>query len=417
LKVLIIGGGGREHAIAVALATSMPPSAIHVAPGNAGIARSFPCLALRSHREILDWCLGHRPRFVVFGPEQPLAEGLSDLLASHGIPCVGPSQAAARIETSKVFAKGLMAGHNIPTAEYTAFTDSAPALEYLRQQNSYPVVLKADGLAAGKGVVIVHNLDEAEAALGQLSGLGSSIIVEEFLSGWEASLFVITDGTSFKTTLFAQDYKQAFDGDQGPNTGGMGACCPIPEAEPYRERIEHDIVSPTLEAMKAEGCPYRGFLYCGLMITPEGPKVLEFNCRLGDPETQALLPLLDTPFEDICRTIADGTVGDLILKWKDLHSVCVVLAARGYPGAYEKGDPITIGEESCCLAMYSGVAESGGRLVTNGGRVMSLVALAGSVEEARLQAYRCVEAVDFRSKYYRKDISLRNNKLIEVDCL
>jgi len=405
LKVLIIGSGGREHALAAALAQDRHE--VLVAPGNAGIAREFDCLPLTSVSEVLSWCRKSHPAFVVIGPEQPLAEGWADILAEAGIPCVGPSQAAARIESSKIFAKDLMARHHIPTASCRCFPDTAAAREYILSLQKFPIVIKADGLFAGKGVTIATTEEEALQAL---SALSAKIVVEEFLSGWEVSLFAITDGESFQTTLFAQDHKQLLDGDAGPNTGGMGAYCPVPEAEPYRKRIEDSVIAPILKAMLDEGCPYRGFLYCGLMITPQGPKVLEFNCRLGDPETQALLPLLETPFTEVCEAILEKRVKDLKLVWSHQSSVCVVLASRGYPGKYQTGYPLTF-QASQCLTRFSGVTKTDAGLVTSGGRVMALVGLGKDTDEARRRVYRDIEAVEFEGKHYRRDIALRKNVL------
>jgi len=414
LKILIIGGGGREHAIADAFAQHEAAADIFLAPGNAGLAREFPCLPLRSNTEILDWCQREQPGLVFIGPEKPLAEGLADRLSEHGIPCVGPSQAAARLETSKIFAKALMAKHSIPTATYASFSDHPSALEYIRGQGKFPLVVKADGLAAGKGVVIAGDVDEAcKAVAGFAKNIGPDcgIVVEEYLRGWEVSLFVVTDGTSFQTTPFAQDHKQLGEGDTGPNTGGMGAFCPVPEAEPWRNQIEGQIVSPILAALRAEGCPYRGWLYCGLMITSSGPKVLEFNCRLGDPEAQALLPLLLTPLREVCSAITEGWVDKLQLKWSGQSAICVVLASQGYPGSFVKGHSISISPRLGGRIYFSGVGEIDGNLVTGGGRVLSLVALGNDIEAARRKVYQDLDAVKFSGKTFRGDISRRNNTL------
>ena len=339
MKVLIVGSGGREHSLAEAFARDINKKDIYVAPGNGGIALDYKCLPLRSKEEIVKWCKENRPELVMVGPEQYLAEGLSNSLNAEGIPCVGPSQEAARIESSKIFAKTLMTKYHIPTASYVAFEDKDQALAYVRYMGTYPLVIKANGLAAGKGVIIADSQKEAENAI---QNLGNKIVVEEYLKGWEVSLFVITDGKDYKTTIFSQDHKQLGENDTGPNTGGMGAFAPVKEAEHYREQIEKQIIAPTLEALNAEGCPYRGFLYCGLMITADGPKVLEFNCRLGDPETQAILPLLQTSFTDICYAILNNKVSDLELQWSPQSSVCVVLASQGYPGTFPTGFPIII---------------------------------------------------------------------------
>ena len=408
MKVLIVGSGGREHSLAEAFARDINKSDIYVAPGNGGIALDYKCLPLRSKEEIVKWCRENHPELVMVGPEQYLAEGLSNSLNAEGIPCVGPSQEAARIESSKIFAKTLMTKYHIPTASYVAFEDKDQALAYVRYMGTYPLVIKANGLAAGKGVIIADSQKEAENAI---QNLGNKIVVEEYLKGWEVSLFVITDGKDYKTTIFSQDHKQLGENDTGPNTGGMGAFAPVKEAEHYREQIEKQIIAPTLEALNAEGCPYRGFLYCGLMITADGPKVLEFNCRLGDPETQAILPLLQTSFTDICYAILNNKVSDLELQWSPQSSVCVVLASQGYPGTFPTGFPIIIKSSIDSKIFYAGVENRDGQLITSGGRVLSLVALGKNLSEARRKVYKDVNKVDFNGKYFRRDISLRKNKL------
>lgn len=408
MKVLIVGSGGREHSLAEAFARDIKKSDIYVAPGNGGIALDYKCLPLRSKEEIVKWCKENRPELVMVGPEQYLAEGLSNSLNAEGIPCVGPSQEAARIESSKIFAKTLMTKYHIPTASYVAFEDKDQALAYVRYMGTYPLVIKANGLAAGKGVIIADSQKEAENAI---QNLGNKIVVEEYLKGWEVSLFVITDGKDYKTTIFSQDHKQLGENDTGPNTGGMGAFAPVKEAEHYREQIEKQIIAPTLEALNAEGCPYRGFLYCGLMITADGPKVLEFNCRLGDPETQAILPLLQTSFTDICYAILNNKVSDLELQWSPQSSVCVVLASQGYPGTFPTGFSIIIKSSINSKIFYAGVENRDGQLITSGGRVLSLVALGKNLSEARRKVYKDVNKVDFNGKYFRRDISLRKNKL------
>ncbi len=406
MKVLIIGSGGREHALAAALAQD--GLEIYVAPGNAGIAREFACLRLQTIEDLVKWCEENHPAYVLFGPEQPLAAGWVDILEEAGIRCVGPTQAAARIESSKAFAKDLMSKCRIPTAAHRFFTNQEHARSYLLSQQNYPLVIKADGLAAGKGVTIAHDLDEALLAIASISG---QIVIEEYLEGWEVSLFAVSDGEYFKTTIFAQDHKQLGEGDTGPNTGGMGAYCPVLEAECHRRKIEDEIIAPTLKALRDEGCPYRGFLYCGLMITSEGPTVLEFNCRLGDPEAQALLPLLETPLAGVCAAIIDHTVKDLNLAWKQQSAVCVVLASRGYPGTCDTGFPIAFTKPLESLIRFGGVADAETGLVTSGGRVLALVGLGDNVSEARERAYRDVSAVAFEGKQFRGDIALRTNVL------
>ena len=411
MNILIIGGGAREHALAATFAKE--DATIWVAPGNAGIAKEFQCLPLSGNSDILNWCREHRPDLVVVGPEQPLAEGLADLLDAAGIACLGPSQAAARIESSKVFAKELMAGLGIPTAAYNTFPNPEQALQWLRFNNGFPVVIKADPLAAGKGVFVVHDEEQARNAMQSITtqlGKECPVLVEEYLQGWEVSLFAITDGLAFCTTPFVQDYKQLGDGDTGPNTGGMGAVCPIWEAEVHRKRISHEIIGPMLKALRDQGCPFRGFLYCGLMITPRGPKVLEFNCRLGDPEAQVLLPLLTTPLTTICAAVLQGGVEDLKIEWNQQHSVCVVLASHGYPGDYAVGHPIQVGDDVSSRVFYGGVAQHNGQLSTQGGRVLSLVSLATDLPTARWQVYSDTALINFEGKTMRKDIGLRANQ-------
>ena len=412
MKVLIIGGGAREHAIAACFARNCGPENITVAPGNAGIAREYNCVDIKTPSSLVQWCSAHAPDLVFFGPEQPLAEGWADLLRSEGIACIGPSRAAARIETSKIFAKDLMRQMNIPTAKSMAFTEPSGAREYIQTNVIYPLVIKADGLAAGKGVIIATDRAEALAALDTLDRIApGGVVLEEYLQGWEASIFAITDGNSFQSTLFAQDHKQLLEGDRGPNTGGMGAWCPVLPAEKYREQVSTEIIAPTLQGLREAGCPFEGFLYCGLMFTKEGPKVIEFNCRLGDPETQALLPLLKTDLTEICQAILEKRVDELHLSWSDSNSVCVVLASEGYPGNSLKGKPIVFDKGITSRIFFSGVAKLDKQLVTNGGRVLSIVAGGENLQQAREKAYADCARVFFEGKILRKDISLRENTL------
>lgn len=415
MKVLIIGSGGREHALAKAFAKSTQVSELKVAPGNPGIALSHDCIPLKSNPEILAWCLKNQPDIVFVGPEQPLAEGLADILRDQGIACIGPSQAAARIETSKIFAKELMQKHGIPTAVYFQTTDHSSARDYLMANDHYPIVLKADGLAAGKGVIIANDMDEALDALDALLPVNidknqSGVVIEEYLLGWEVSLFAFTDGYDFQCTLFSQDHKQLLDHDMGPNTGGMGAFCPVPEAEAYRDEIEKRIVKPVLSALREEDCPFQGVLYCGLMITAQGPRVIEFNCRFGDPETQALLPLLRTDLVDVCRAILDNGLKSLSLEWSDQSTVCVVLASRGYPGTYQSGYPVNITRQDIPVC-FSGVDLLDGMIITKGGRVLSAIGTGNTLSEARAAAYTAADTIEFEGKILRRDIGLRANKL------
>lgn len=412
MKILIIGSGGREHAIAEAFERSPLCSKIVVSPGNAGIAKEYECVALADRRQILDYVKAEGIGMVFVGPEQPIFEGLSDFLREHDIRVLAPSQAAAQLETSKAFAKRIMQKYEVPTANYR-FVQSAVELDQCMQDFSFPIVLKADGLAAGKGVIICEDESDLVRASVELFGQEAGrngILVEEFLTGWETSLFAFCDGTDFVTSLFSQDHKQLYDGDKGPNTGGMGAICPIPEAEAYRKNIEGEILRPVLRAMRDEGIPYEGVLYLGLMITPEGPKVIEFNCRFGDPETQVVLPLMETDFVELCSAIIDHKIRNQKLSWKSAHAIAVVAAAPGYPGSYPKGIPISVPDIESNV-IYAGVCEGESGLQSSGGRVLALVKVAESAREAREAVYRDMDAIDFPDKVYRRDIGQRNNQL------
>lgn len=408
MKVLIIGSGGREHALARSFAQSGNISELYVAPGNAGIALQFPCVELSCTEQIIAFCQNRQIDLVFIGPEKPISEGLSDALRAASLNVVAPSMAAARLETSKGFAKELMLCHRIPTARYYKLAKD-DELNQACQELGFPLVLKADGLAAGKGVIIASNPEEASSAYLTLANNGQGVIAEEYLTGWEVSLFAITDGVSFQTTVFAQDHKQLCDHDTGPNTGGMGAYAPVPEAEPYRREIETRIVAPVLQAMRDIGCPYQGILYIGLMITKDGPKVVEFNCRWGDPEAQVVLPLLETELSEICSAIVNCKVDKLKLKFKTTTALAVVLASAGYPFEYQQGTPIHIANQVMDKVLFSGVAASEKGLVTAGGRVLCLTCLGSTLAEAREIAYQNLKLVHFEGHTYRKDIGLRTN--------
>ncbi len=416
MKVLIIGSGGREHAIADAFSRSTKVDRIYVSPGNAGIAREFETVNLPSHPDVYNFCITQHIDLVFIGPEIPIEQGLSDYLRANGIPVFSPSRAAGRIESSKIFAKNLMHSAGIPTARYCVVTSYESACE-AATDFGFPLVIKADGLAAGKGVLIVNSKAEAlqvfrDLMLDKLLGnAGSELVLEEFLQGWEVSLFAITDGVNFQTMLFTQDHKQLQDHDLGPNTGGMGAYAPVPEAEIYRQDIEERIISPILEALRAEDCLYQGVLYCGLMITRDGPKVIEFNCRFGDPETQAVLPLLNTDFMDVCLAVAEAKVDQLKLCWKTDTAVCVVLASAGYPGKYNPGYIIEISGNPSTKVYFAGVESDGKNLITKGGRVLNVVSMANDLSAARDVVYRDIQNIDFEGKTYRRDIGLRVNKI------
>ncbi|PKN73049.1 MAG: phosphoribosylamine--glycine ligase [Candidatus Cloacimonetes bacterium HGW-Cloacimonetes-3] len=421
MTVLIIGSGGREHALAESFARCGAISKVIVAPGNAGIALQYPCVPLNSLPEIREYCLEKDIGMVFIGSEQPIADGLSDYLREAGLNVIAPSRHAAQLESSKIFAKELMHKWNIPTAKYRVLTHEDQSEQYLSEFN-FPVVVKADGLAAGKGVYICKSRKEAEEAIrslfssftnkpNDLQRTDRGVVLEEFLSGWEVSLFAISDGLNFASTVFAQDHKQAFDNDLGPNTGGMGAYAPVPEAEVYRKQIEEEIITPTLAAMRDIGYPYEGILYCGLMITTEGPKVIEFNCRFGDPEAEVLLPLLDNDLLDICQAILNRKVYKLNLKFKQATALGVVLASIGYPGDFEKGITISQPMPIPSRTYFSGVAEGSSGLVTSGGRVMCVVGVGDDLAAARKQAYRRIDDINYETKYCRSDIGLRKNCL------
>lgn len=415
MKILIVGGGGREHAVAECFARSEQVTQVYVCPGNAGIARQYKCISLPDHPSILHFCKSEDIHMVFIGPEQAIAEGLSDYLEAAGLAVLAPSKQAAMLETSKMFAKDLMNKAGIPTAKYfKAFTlkEAFDALSGF----ALPVVIKADGLAAGKGVTVAFSSSEAMAAIsdifgseGKLNNVGA--VIEEYLSGWEVSLFAFCDGEEFQSTLFAQDHKQIYDNDKGPNTGGMGAFCPVPEAEVYRKQIEDEIIRPVLKIMKSNGAPYKGILYCGLMITKEGPKVIEFNCRLGDPEAEVLLPLIETDFVDVCTAMIYGNISEMKLQFKKATAVGVVMASKGYPGSFEKGYPILMSELDKEGIYYSGVAASEHGLVTAGGRVLCIVGIGDSLVSARDKAYAHLKNIEFENACYRSDIGLRNNYL------
>ncbi|HZP36989.1 MAG TPA: phosphoribosylamine--glycine ligase [Methylomirabilota bacterium] len=414
--VLLVGGGGREHALAWKLAQSPGLGRLIAAPGNPGIAAHARCVPVKDTAldELVALARQERPDLVVVGPEAPLAMGLADRLRAAGFPVFGGSAAAARLESSKAFAKDLMARHRIPTARFETFCDAAAARAFCRKLGA-PLVVKADGLAAGKGVLICRSLEEADAAVARclearaFGDSGLTVVVEEFLEGEEASFFALSDGTAVLPLAAAQDHKTVWDGDRGPNTGGMGAYSPAPVMDPAMEaRVMAEIVRPTIAAMAAEGTPYTGVLYVGLMITREGPKVIEFNCRFGDPECQVLMPRLE---EDVLALLLAAATGKGLppsLAWSRRTSVCVVMASAGYPGSHETGKAITGLEEAAAqpgvTIFHAGTARAGGALVTAGGRVLGVQALGDDVAAAIRNAYAAVERIRFDGAHYRRDI-------------
>ena len=415
MNILVIGSGGREHALYWKLSESPQTEQIYAIPGNPGMGTSA-AIALDDHAAILRFVKEHEIGLVVVGPEVPLMNGLVDELEAAGIRAFGPRANAAEIEGSKSFAKDLMKKYGIPTARYEVFTAAEPARAYIRQEGA-PIVVKADGLAAGKGVIVAMTEQEALDAVDAImedhsfGDAGARVVIEEFMEGEEASLLAFTDGTTIRPMISAQDHKCAYDGDRGPNTGGMGTYAPAPVMTPeMTERAVEEILKPTIAAMAKEGRVYRGCLYLGLMVTADGPKVVEFNARFGDPETQVVLPLLDSDLVAIMCACADGTLADVPIRWKDGAAVCVVLASGGYPGHYEKGQEIhglADAEAMGALVFHAGTAMKDGKLVTNGGRVLGVVGRGTDISSAVDSAYAAAAKISFKDAYYRKDIAHR----------
>ena len=415
MNILVIGSGGREHALYWKLSESPQTEQIYAIPGNPGMGASA-AIALEDHAAILRFVKEHEIGLVVVGPEVPLMNGLVDELEAAGIRAFGPRANAAEIEGSKSFAKNLMKKYGIPTARYEVFTAAELARAYIRQEGA-PIVVKADGLAAGKGVIVAMTEQEALDAVNAImedhsfGDAGARVVIEEFMEGEEASLLAFTDGTTIRPMISAQDHKRAYDGDRGPNTGGMGTYAPAPVMTPeMTERAVEEILKPTIAAMAKEGRVYRGCLYLGLMVTSDGPKVVEFNARFGDPETQVVLPLLDSDLVAIMCACADGTLADVPIRWKDGAAVCVVLASGGYPGHYDKGQEIhglADAEAMGALVFHAGTAMKAGKLVTNGGRVLGVVGRGADISSAVDAAYAAATKISFKDAYYRKDIAHR----------
>ncbi len=421
MKVLIIGNGGREHALAWKCAQSEDVVEVLVAPGNAGTAGEHKvrnvALAADDIEALAAFAQGESVALTIIGPEAPLVAGIVDRFDELGLPCFGPSAAAAQLEGSKAFTKDFLARHDIPTAAYQNFTDLDAALSYIREQGA-PIVIKADGLAAGKGVIVATSLAEAEAAAtdmlagGSFGDAGARIVVEEFLDGEEASFIIVTDGTTILPLATSQDHKARDEGDSGPNTGGMGAYSPAPVVTPaIEQRIMGEVIRPTLSGMQADGHPYLGFLYAGLMIMADGtPKVIEFNCRLGDPETQPILARLRSSLTDICAATLDGSLSEQTAQWDSRAALGVVLAAGGYPHDYDKGHPISGLEDAdgdAQKVFHAGTTINGGDIVTSGGRVLCVVGLGDSVAIAASNAYRSVDKIHWQDVYCRRDIGHR----------
>lgn len=416
MNILLLGSGGREHALAWKLAQSPACTRLYAAPGNPGIAEEAECVALAvtDHDAVIAFCREHAIGLVVIGPEAPLVDGLSDSLRAAGVPVFGPSRAAAQLEGSKGFTKDLCARAGIPTAGYVR-TSSLEEARAALARFAAPYVLKADGLAAGKGVVIAASLPEAEAALadmfgGQFGSAGAEVVIEEFMEGEEASFFALTDGTTVVPFGSAQDHKRVGDGDTGPNTGGMGAYSPAPvlTAE-LQARVMAEIVEPTVRTMREDGNPYVGVLYAGLMLTAEGPKLIEYNARFGDPECQVLMMRLASDLVDLMLACAEGRLAGAEAAFRPEAALTVVMAARGYPGTPERGDAISLGtiEASGTKVFHAGTALKDGALVANGGRVLNVTAVARSVTEAQRFAYAAVDAISFPTGFCRRDIGWR----------
>jgi len=423
MNILIIGGGGREHALAWKAAQSSQANVVYVAPGNAGTAREPKvtniAITADDPPDLLQFARDHAIDLTIIGPEVPLALGITDQFTQAGLCCFGPSKAAAQLESSKAFAKDFLARHHIPTARYQSFTDPDAAEAYIREMGA-PVVVKADGLAAGKGVILAQSEDEAIAAMrGMLSGAdfgaaGQRVVIEEFLVGEEASFIVMTDGQHILPLASSQDHKARDNGDRGPNTGGMGAYSPAPVVTPeLHDRIMTEIIEPTVRGMAEEGCRYVGFLYAGVMITADGPKVLEYNCRLGDPETQPLLLRLRSDLVTLCKAALEGRLEKATADWDPRPALGVVMAAAGYPGRYRQGDAISLPAQDEALSddlkiFHAGTVETeDSRIVTHGGRVLCVTALGSTVAAAQNLAYRGVQQVHWDGAYYRTDIGYR----------
>lgn len=430
MKILVVGGGGREHAIIKALKKSPDCTEIWCAPGNGGIACDAICKDIKATdvEAMVAFAAEEKFDYVVVAQDDPLALGMVDELAKVGIPAFGPDKAAARIEASKVFSKNLMQKYGIPTAGYAVFDDPSSVMDYIRSQGKYPVVIKADGLALGKGVLICENEAEAEAGVREImldkkfGASGNNVVVEEFLIGPEVSVLAFTDGKTLKPMVSSMDHKRAGDNDTGLNTGGMGTVAPNPYYTPaMAERCMEEIFLPTIRAMEAEGCPFHGCLYFGLMLTPNGPKVIEYNCRFGDPETQVVLPLLESDLLKIMRATTDETLADVEVKFSTGAAACVILASGGYPVAYEKNKEIS-GLENGQLAQpmdgvtvyHSGTAQKDGKLVTAGGRVLGVSATAKDLPAALKKAYAACETIHFEKMHKRTDIGARALKALEA---
>lgn len=412
MKILVVGGGGREHAIIKKLKENPQADTIYALPGNGGIAADAECVAISATDipAITEFAVKEQIDYAVVAPDDPLVLGCVDALEEKGISCFGPKANAAIIEGSKVFSKDLMKKYQIPTAAYEVFDQAEKALEYVKTAK-LPVVVKADGLALGKGVLIAETREDAEAAVKSLmedkkfGKSGDRVVVEEFLTGPEVSVLSFTDGKTVVPMVSSMDHKRALDGDQGLNTGGMGTVAPNPYyTKEIAEECMERIFLPTIQAMNAEGRTFKGCLYFGLMLTPDGPKVIEYNCRFGDPETQVVLPLLESDLLTIMQATTNGTLAEQEVRFSDGSACCVIMASAGYPQSYEKGYEITIPEEQLAHVYVAGAKKENGKLLTDGGRVLGVTATADSLEQAIQQAYEKVSTISFANAFYRKDI-------------
>lgn len=423
MKVAVIGSGGREHALAWKLAQSKTVEKLYAIPGSAAMAEIAECIDIpvSDLEKIAVYCCGEGIDMLVVGPEVPLTEGLADICQAKGLAVFGPNKAAAQMEGSKAFAKDIMKKYHVPTAVYATFTDGEAAKKYIHEQGA-PIVVKADGLAAGKGVVVAQTEEEAVEAVNAMmedhifGASGGRIVVEECMVGEEASLLAFVDGKTIVPMISAQDHKRIFDNDEGPNTGGMGAYAPAPVMTPELvKEVEEKILRPVVDGLAQEGIVYQGCLYAGLMITADGPKVVEFNCRFGDPETQAVLPLLDGDLAEIMYACTQGTLTKDMVAWKDASACCVIMASAGYPASSHKGDVIS-GLDSlddAAMVFHSGTAKKDGQYVTNGGRVLGVTAVAPTLKESIDEAYRHVAAIHFDGQQVRSDIGAKGLKHLQ----
>jgi phosphoribosylamine---glycine ligase len=415
MHILLLGSGGREHALAWKIAASPLVTKLWCAPGNAGIAREAECVALdiTDHAAVIDFCRNNAVDFVVVGPDAPIAAGIVDDLNAAGFKAFGPTKAAGQLESSKSFTKELCRANQIPTAAFGHFTDAEAAKAYIRQQGA-PIVVKADGLAAGKGVVVAMNLEEALAAVDMMFGggfgaAGAEVVVEEFMQGEEASFFALCDGEHALPLATAQDHKRAFDGDKGPNTGGMGAYSPAPVlTEALCTRVMEEMIKPTLQALKAMGSPYKGVLYAGVMVTKDGPKLVEYNARFGDPECQVLMLRMMSDIVPALIASADGQLKNFSLRWFDDVALTVIMATKGYPGDYGKGSVIEGLDDAAKVEgveiFHAGTRADGGKILANGGRVLNVCATGCTVTEAQQRAYQAVDRIKWPDGFCRRDI-------------